>query len=179
MYVMISEIEQLMNIDWKMLVIGILLIVIIFPKVGGAWKEFWDFIGYEPKSLRKECERQEQINELIRKQEEYHQQSIQIRDGLDKNQQLLEKNQEEIRGEITKLLDTFNAYIKSDNERTVAMLRNSLWRNHKEFTEQGYVTPEGLQTFEELGKVYEAAGGNDIFHDKLKPEVEALEIRYQ
>lgn len=29
-----------------------------------------------------------------------------------------------------------------------------------------------------MGKIYEAAGGDDIYHEKLKPEVEALEIRY-
>lgn len=158
--------------------IGILLIIIILPQLGEVWKKFCGFVGYEPKSVRAERERHEQIDELIKKQGEYHKQSIDIRDELKKNQQLLEKNQEEIRKEVTKLLDTFDCYIKLDNERTIAMLRNSLWRNHKEFMEQGYVTPEGLKTFEELGKVYSDAGGNDIFHSKLKPEVEALEIRY-
>lgn len=69
-------------------------------------------------------------------------------------------------------------YIKKDNERTIASLRTTLWRLHREFTSQGYVTPDGLKTFRELGKVYESAGGDDIYHEKLQPEVLALDIKY-
>lgn len=178
MYVMIDELEQLMNMDWKMLVIGVLLIMVILPKMGETWKKFCEFIGYESKAARKEREFQEQIDELKRLRskdhenyQEYHQQSICIRN------ELVESNKQ-VKEDISKLVKAFEEYRKEDNRRTVATLRNTLWRNHKEFTEQGYVTPEGLKTFEELGEVYEDAGGNDIFHDKLKPEVEALEIRY-
>lgn len=69
-------------------------------------------------------------------------------------------------------------YIQKDNERTIASLRTTLWRLHKEFTSQRYVTPDGLKTFRELGNVYEAAGGDDIYHEKLQPEVLALDIKY-
>lgn len=40
------------------------------------------------------------------------------------------------------------------------------------------MTPDGLKTFRELGKVYESAGGDDIYHEKLQPEVLALDIKY-
>ena len=29
-----------------------------------------------------------------------------------------------------------------------------------------------------MGKLYEAAGGDDIYHEKLLPEIEELEIHY-
>ena len=51
-------------------------------------------------------------------------------------------------------------------------------RRNKDFVSQGFVTPDGLKTFLEMGKLYEHCGGNDIYHSKLLPEVEALEIRY-
>ena len=35
----------------------------------------------------------------------------------------------------------------------------------------------GLKTFTELGSIYESAGGDDIYHDKLKPEVLSLPIK--
>lgn len=177
---MISELEQLMNMnfDWKSGIIVFLLIVVLLPKWGQAWKALCDFIGYESKTARKERELWDQINELKRLREEdhenytkYHQQSINIRD------ELVESNKQ-VKEDISKLVKAFEDYREEDNRRTVATLRNTLWRNHKEFTEQGYVTPEGLKTFEELGKVYTEAGGNGIFTEKLKPEVEALEIRY-
>ena len=95
-YVMIGETEQLinMNFDWKSGIIVFLLIVVLLPKWGQAWKALCDFIGYEPKSLRKEREQKEKTKKLFEKQEEYHQQSIRIRDGLEKNQQKLDKNQQ-------------------------------------------------------------------------------------
>lgn len=97
-YVMIGETEQLinMNFDWKSGIIVFLLIVVLLPKWGQAWKALCDFIGYEPKSLRKEREQKEKTKKLFEKQEEYHQQSIRIRDGLEKNQQKLDKNQQNL-----------------------------------------------------------------------------------
>lgn len=93
---MIGEIEQLFTLDFKTVIIGLLLIIIVGPKVGKSWVGFWDFIGFEPKSLRKEREQKEKTKKLFEKQEEYHQQSILIRDGLEKNQQKLEKNQQKL-----------------------------------------------------------------------------------
>ncbi len=65
---------------------------------------------------------------------------------------------------------------RADKERTVATLRNQLYGLHTKFSEKGYVDNSGLKTFTELGKIYEAAGGDDIYHEKLRPEVLALPI---
>ena len=35
------------------------------------------------------------------------------------------------------------------------------------------------RTFKEIGKVYVEAGGDDIYHDKLEPEVLKLPIKYE
>ena len=66
---------------------------------------------------------------------------------------------------------------RADKERTVATLRNQLYGLHTKFSEKGYVDNSGLKTFTELGKIYEAAGGDDIYHEKLKPEVLSLPIK--
>lgn len=66
---------------------------------------------------------------------------------------------------------------RADKERIVATLRNQLYGLHAKFSEKGYVDSSGLKTFTELGKIYEAAGGDDIYHEKLKPEVLSLPIR--
>lgn len=66
---------------------------------------------------------------------------------------------------------------RADKERTVATLRNQLYGLHAKFSEKGYVDNSGLKTFTELGKIYEAAGGDDIYHEKLKPEVLSLPIK--
>lgn len=112
------------------------------------------------------------------KQEEYHQQSITIRDNLARRQDDLYEKQIELKQDVKNITRMLEEYIQKDNERTIASLRTTLWRLHKEFTSQRYVTPDGLKTFRELGNVYEAAGGDDIYHEKLQPEVLALDIKY-
>lgn len=64
-----------------------------------------------------------------------------------------------------------------DNEKTVATLRNQLYGLHEKFTNRDSIDTTGLKTFCELGKIYERAGGDDIYHDKLKPEIMKLSIK--
>ena len=64
-----------------------------------------------------------------------------------------------------------------DKAKTVATLRSQLYDLHSKFVKQGYIDKSGLKTFTELGSIYESAGGNDIYHDKLKPEVLLLPIK--
>lgn len=110
-------------------------------------------------------------NSLYKKQKGYHEQSIQIRNEL-------KDNQVHLSDQISDLSVMMQNFITDQNNKTVASFRSSLWRMHKDFTNQGYVTPDGLKTFIEMGKLYEASGGDDIYHEKLLPEVEALDIHY-
>lgn len=96
---------------------------------------------------------------------------LQIRSNLEQNQDLLSK-------QITDFSNMMKDYINVQNARTIASFRSSLWRMHRDFTNQGYITADGLKTFLEMGKLYEDAGGNDIYHSKLLPEITALEIKY-
>ena len=121
------------------------------------------------KDLTKELDNRD--DKLYQKQKGYHEQSIQIRNEL-------KKNQEGLSTQISDLSQMMSSFINTQNDRTVASFRSSLWRMHKDFTNQGYVTPDGLKTFMEMGKLYEASGGNDVYHEKLLPEVESLEIHY-
>lgn len=120
----------------------------------------------------------ESADAFYKRQEKYHDQTIVIRGELKDSQNTLQENQVALQGDVHKFIDLFQEYMDKDNKRTIVTLRASLWRLHGEFIRQGFVTPDSLKTFMEMGKFYEAAGGNDIFHEKLKPEVEALEIRY-
>lgn len=110
-------------------------------------------------------------NKLYSKQKTYHQQSVDIRN------QFID-NQDDLKNRIISLTDMFTNYVSADKDKTVAMLRSTLWKMHKDFVEQGFTTPDGLKTFNELGKIYELNGGDDVYHEKLKPEVDALEIHY-
>lgn len=97
---------------------------------------------------------------------------------------VLEKHDNWQYREITKISqgvdDIKNSLIEKeikDKAKTVATLRSQLYDLHSKFVEHGYIDKSGLKTFTELGSIYEAAGGNDIYHDKLKPEVLSLPIK--
>ena len=86
------------------------------------------------------------------------------------------RHDEKIEASIQKILENMDSHFQKNDARTVATCRSTLYRLHKEFSEQGYVTESGLKTFNEIGKVYEDAGGDDIYHEKLYPEVISLEL---
>lgn len=106
------------------------------------------------------------------------------KETIEKRIVTLEKHDKWQYNEIAKILqgiDDIKNQLKerdiSDKAKTVATLRNQLYDLHSKFVERGYVDKSGLKTFLELGKIYEDAGGDDVYHDKLKPEVMNLPIR--
>ena len=186
---MIDLIQQINAFGWgNTLLCFFLIICVIITGISG-YKKILSVLGLRSVKSIKDAETdqkianlQDQINEInqkikqtqasiITKQEEYHEQSIQIRNKL-------KDGQNDLKEDVHSVKVLLEQFMSNQNETTVAMLRSSLWRYHKDFTTQGFVTPDGLKTFREMGKVYERAGGDDIYHEKLLPEIEALDIHY-
>lgn len=120
----------------------------------------------------------------------YFKKKLRIKTGFDEDKETLEgristleKHDKWQYNEISKIsqgIDDIKEQLKErdikDKAKTVATLRNQLYDLHNKFMECGYVDKSGLKTFLDLGKIYEDAGGDDIYHDKLKPEVMNLPI---
>lgn len=120
----------------------------------------------------------------------YFKRKLRIKTGFDEDKETLEeristleKHDKKQYNEISKIsqgIDDIKEQLKErdikDKAKTVATLRNQLYDLHNKFMERGYVDKSGLKTFLELGKIYEDAGGDDIYHDKLKPEIMNLPI---
>lgn len=189
---LVDVFESFKSIGFYNIFFILLLIFIAVPIVWEGIKKWKVMLGKSPRELKDE-DVDSRLNKLdkkiddsikclgedfFNKQELYHQQSITIREELSSNQELLQSGQQSLIEDVKELRNILQEYIAKDNEKTVATLRTSLWKMHKLFTEQGYVTPDSLKTFMEEGKVYEKAGGNDIYHDKLLPEVLDLDIHY-
>lgn len=196
--------QQLLNnineIGWHNVFSCAVLFCALIIAIIAGWKKFLSTLGLkseksiqlqeiqeqietlqkEVRNLKKYDSNQDEIvdqkimdyyNKLYAKQKTYHQQSVDIRNQF-------VDNQDDLKNRIICLTDMFTNFVSADKDKTVAMLRSTLWKIHKDFVEQGFTTPDGLKTFTELGKIYELNGGNDIYHEKLKPEVDALEIHY-
>lgn len=115
----------------------------------------------------------------------YFKKKFRIKTGIEEDKEtieeriaVLEEHDKWQYGEITKIsqgIEDIKTRLdereKQEKDRTVATLRNQLYDLHNKFIERKSIDRSGLKTFLELGKIYEDAGGNDIYHDKLKPEV--------
>lgn len=186
---MLELIDRAGAVGWGTVLVAIALVILLVPIAIEGWNRLLKSLGLVKKKSLQEAQREKEIAEIYKKighvqddivgkQAEYHEQSIKIRDGLAKDQAELREKQQEIQADVKDITAMLQDYIRKDNKKTIATLRTTLWQLHKSFMDQGYVTPDGLKTFTELGNVYEDAGGDDIYHDKLVPEVMSLEIRY-
>lgn len=154
-----GTIEKLTDIDYALVMLGFLSILF-------AAKEIIEILSYFKNKLRLKTgidqdkeSLEERISRLERHDNWQYKEISKMSNGIDDIKcQLTEKE-------------------RADKERTVATLRNQLYGLHAKFSEKGYVDNSGLKTFTELGKIYEAAGGDDIYHEKLKPEVLSLPIK--
>ena len=154
-----DNIENLIRIDYLTVFLGIF--VILF-----AMKELIELILYFKKRFR-------------------------IKTGIDTEKETIEGRISKLEthdkwqyneiSKISKGIDEIKSSLAQkeikDKAKTVATLRSQLYDLHSKFVEQGYIDKSGLKTFTELGSIYESAGGNDIYHDKLKPEVLSLPIK--
>nr|DAV95169.1 MAG TPA: hypothetical protein [Caudoviricetes sp.] len=153
------SIEKLAQIDYLLVILGFFAILF-------AAKEILEIFGYFKKKFRlktgidEDRETVETRIKTLEKHDNWQYQEIQkISRGIDDIKDNL------IKKEI------------KDKEKTVATLRGQLYGLHEKFVTKGYIDKSGLKTFIELGKIYETAGGDDIYHDKLYPEIMALPIK--
>jgi hypothetical protein len=154
-----DEIKALMNLDFPTVILDVFIIILGVDKIiflfGKIKNTFRIKFGFEEDKKTIE----DRITTLEKHDNWQYKEISKMSKGIDDIKcQLTEKE-------------------RADKERTVATLRNQLYGLHAKFSEKGYVDNSGLKTFTELGKIYEAAGGDDIYHDKLKPEVMSLPIK--
>jgi hypothetical protein len=155
----VENVNQFLNYNWGYVFFGLILLIVvvvfILDKVDGLLNRF----GI---TTKKQIEKEKSL-ERITKLEQH------------------DKWQYDKLAEISSNISDIKTMLVKGNEEqkatTVATCRSTLYRLHNEFVSQGFVTKEGLKTFTEIGKVYEHAGGDDIFHDKLHPEVMSLPIK--
>lgn len=104
----------------------------------------------------------------------YHQESIDIRDGLKKEIQ-------EIRDYCSTLMKRFEEIEEQNKKRECSKLRDMLLQNYRYYTNdcqnpsRSWTRMES-EAFWELFREYEEAGGNGYMHSVVQPEMERLDI---
>lgn len=152
-----EEIKALLSLDYSSIIIGIFIILLGVDKIiflfGKFKTKFRIKFGFEEDKKTIE----ERITVLEKHDNWQYREISKISTGIDEIKQSLV--QKEIK----------------DKQQTVATLRNQLYDLHGKFVDRGYIDRSGLKTFLELGKIYEEAGGDDIYHDRLKPDIYVID----
>lgn len=158
-----NAVQELLEVDYKTVIVSLAVIAICIVAIKEFHDKFIKLFGIETPLMKKERERKNEIEAINNRLN-------QMQDNL---QMLTQKSTDADVKIDTQIKDIGNLL----NSLTVASMRSTLWRIHSESTDKGFITPEGLKTFTECGKLYESAGGNDIYHEKLYPDVMSLPIR--
>ena len=127
--------------------------------------------------------KQEQDN-FYNNQIKYKQQSQELRDRLEEKYDVAISRSNQAFEVIKRTLEIIQTmqesqakYEERDRERSIVVLRSSIWGLYNEFMSQGYTTQAGLEVFIETCDLYERDGGNGVVANKLKPEVLELPIK--
>jgi len=159
----IEAVQELLNLDYKQIILSIVILAVSLVVIKKFINEVIELFNIETPNMKKEKKHKEEIEE--------------IKTQLSQ----MKESQEQLAGKSHEADEKTDANIASIEARikslTVAIMRSTLWRIYSEATEKHYITHEGLKTFTECGEVYEEAGGDDIYHSKLYPEVMRLQIR--
>lgn len=164
-----DELKTVFNLDISYIILGFFALVELYKYSVNLYDFVTSKLGLESKKKRHEKENYETLMSVTESIKSLQEERIEDLKKMD------ERNVE-IKNDLADVLNLLKRHIKIDDERTVATFRSTLYRMHSDFMAQGFITQEGLKTFVECGKAYEAAGGDDIYHDKLKPEVMSLVI---
>ena len=155
-----NDLRQLAEIDWWQVILAIILFLVCLKFVWSLidWLIF-DKLGIETKKMKQKREEHTTLMNTVKKVD------------------VLESKDDAIQKNVDNILILLKDHIETDKKNTRATFRSSLYRMHSDFTSRGFITKEGLKTFLECGAAYELADGDDIYHDKLKPEIMKLPIK--
>ena len=166
-------------------IVKLIFIVVFLVMVYKQVKRFVDSKVQEEKDrIINEQVKTEEENQLKKKLEDaycitqkypaYHQESIDIRNGLKQEIQ-------EIRDAMQTIMKRFEEIEEQNKKRECSKLRDMLLQNYRYYTNltqnpsQSWTRMES-EAFWELFKEYEEAGGNGYMHTVVQPEMERLLI---
>ena len=162
----LNIIQQLLKPNIEVILSEVFLIAIAYISIRKITDELIARSGYETQSM-KQAGKLDQLSQNFAEMKEQQQEDI--KNSIENDRHIAES--------IEKLTVMLEDHIETDNQRTIVSLRSTIWRIYEEVIIRGYTTSDELKVFEECITVYTAAGGNDIVHDKFRPEVLKLPIR--
>jgi len=155
------------------------ILAVVF--VAASYKKFRDYLI---KKHENEKIKDEKINKALtatEKYPEYRQQSLEIQKMLKDEIQDLRKNQEALTNSQNKIMERLASMEERTDRRDRNKIRDILLQNYRYYTNQetnptqSWTRTES-ETFWELFRDYEDAGGNGYMHDDVMPSMQKLRV---
>lgn len=149
--------------------------VFLFRLYKDAKKKDDERIAEIQQKAEEEKEREKKINDaynITQKYPAYHQESIQIRDKL-------EKEMQELRDDFKIIIKRLSDMEEQNKKRECSKLRDMLLQNYRYYTSETQNPSKSwtrmeAEAFWELFREYEEAGGNGYMHTEVQPAMERL-----
>ena len=162
----------------KLIFIGVFLFLVykqIKKFVDSKVKEEKDKIAQEQAKTEEENKLKKKIEDaycITQKYPAYHQESIDIRNGLKQEIQ-------ELRDDFKAIMDRLEEIEEQNKKRECSKLRDMLLQNYRYYTNEQQNpsrswTKMESEAFWELFREYEEAGGNGYMHTVVQPAMESL-----
>lgn len=132
-------------------------------------------IAERQQKVEEEKERNKKIDDsynITQKYTAYHQESIQIRDNL-------EKEIQELRDDFKTIMDRLNEIEEQNKKRECSKIRDMLLQHYRYYTSETQNPSKSwtrmeAEAFWELFREYEEAGGDGYMHTEVQPAMERL-----
>ena len=146
-----------------------------------TYKQIKKYVDASIKEKQEKAEKERQRNQKLdeaydvtQKYPAYHQESIDIRDGL-------KREIKEMRDDFAIILKRLDDMEAQNKKRECSKLRDMLLQNYRYYTNEKQNPSKSWtrmesEAFWELFKEYEEAGGNGYMHTVVQPEMERLII---
>ena len=153
----------------------VLAAVFLFRLYKDAKKKDDERIAEIQHKAEEEKEREKKINDaydITQKYPAYHQESIKIRDNL-------EKEIQELRDDFKTIMDRLDEIEEHNKKRECSKLRDMLLQNYRYYTSETHNPSKSwtrmeAEAFWELFREYEEAGGNGYMHTDVQPAMSRL-----
>lgn len=162
---MIEIFQQLNAIGWETAIVTIMLVIALVPLVVKSWNEFISVLGLKTKKSIEEEKNKRAIHDLVDevnrfqqemydRQKEYHQQSIDIRNGLAAQQESLKLTIQEVSTALSEMRDETDQRLIKDLRTSILDFANSLERRERDIEEYENV----FEMYEDYEKLLEKHG---------------------
>ena len=173
--------DEFLNLFGEITILQLVWFVLAVVFVAASYRKFRDYLIKKHEDEKIKDDKINKALDATNKYPEYRQQSLEIQKMLKDEIQDLRKTQEVLSNSQNKIIERLTAMEERADRRDRNKIRDILLQNHRYYTNketnpsQSWTRTES-ETFWELFRDYEEAGGNGYMHTDVMPDMQKLRV---